>query len=227
MEFVTGRTPLGLPGKALVKQLVFRALGVVQSLNHQTGQQLLLTFDDGPHPAYTPAVLDRLQKFNARAVFFVIGRRIGRCASLLRRMQSEGHLIGNHTYSHRKHGWFGLKAYLRNVGRCQEAVAAVTGREPTLFRPPWGMLSLASLTTPRMFGLRTVYWSVDPCDYLLSSPEETVASAERLSRNAKSGDIVLLHDVHRHILPLLDVLLPRLAEQGFDLRRGAEQLGEE
>src|SRR5262249_43297676 len=97
---------------------------------------VLLTFDDGPHAEITPSVLDRLRDFQARAVFFVVGNRIDGSADLLKRMMAEGHLIGNHTYTHPLGRDPGPLSYMRDVRRNQELLAQLTASSPRLFRAP-------------------------------------------------------------------------------------------
>jgi peptidoglycan/xylan/chitin deacetylase (PgdA/CDA1 family) len=185
---------------------------------------VLLTFDDGPHAEVTPAVLDRLKRFDAHAAFFVVGERIAHAPSVLERMRAEGHLIGNHTYSHPLGRPPGLAAYLHDISRCQDAVHQQLGERPTLFRPPQGRISLGSVAAPRWLGLQTIYWSIDPADWRLRTRRAARAVGRRLTGEVGAGDIVLLHDDNPCVLTVLDVLLPALAEYGCDLGCGVEML---
>lgn len=207
-----------------IKRLVFRGLGMRQRLRGDASGSVLLTFDDGPEPAVTPAVLDRLAGYGARAVFFVVGERATSHPSILRRILTEGHVIGNHTFTHHRHRFGAVGPYVRDVRQCQDAVAEATGYAPRLFRPPHGRITLGSVVGPRVCRLSTVHWSLDPRDYRLKSVEEAAGAGQALGGAAAGGDIVLLHDINPHLLTLLDVLLPRLASRGFDLARGPELL---
>jgi len=216
------------PGfRSRVKRLIPRALAI-QRLRPSPQPTVLLTFDDGPHPEITPAVLERLERHNARAVFFVIGRRARRAHQLLERIQSAGHLIGNHSHLHRD-GYVlpdapqvSFLSYYRDCARCQAVVAHSTGAAPLLFRPPGGRMTPATMVTPRLLGMRSVLWSREVSDWSFRRSEEARAGAVELLRIIAPQDIVLLHDDNRCVLDLLDVLLPELRSRGFDLASGVD-----
>lgn len=189
---------------------------LVRDLGPAVGRTLLFTFDDGPDRHITPEVLARLRTYGVPAVFFVIGAHVDAAPDLVVEASRQGHVIGNHTYSHRAPDpWFG--AYIRDVQRCQDAVRRCLGTAPRLFRPPKGHLTATSLTVPRLLGLRTMNWSLNVRDWACESQAEARRAAERLVRDARGGQIVLLHDNRPLLLPLLDFALPRLVEAGFDL----------
>jgi len=190
---------------------------LVRDLGPAAGRTLLFTFDDGPDRQVTPEVLARLQAHGIRGVFFVIGAHVDAAPELLVESHRRGHVIGNHTYSHRAPDpWF--VEYFRDVKRCQDTVRRHLGEAPRLFRPPKGHLSGASLTIPKMLGLRTMNWSLNVRDWECESPADARRAAERLVREARDGNIVLLHDNRPLLVPLLDFALPRLVAEGFDLR---------
>lgn len=196
---------------------------VVRTLRPAGPPSLLLTFDDGPDPRFTPGVLDRLDRAGAKGVFFLVGRRVKRAPGLAREILDRGHRIGNHSHLHRRSyvkgggQQVGLGAYLRDLERCQARIEAATGRPPDLFRPPGGRLVPKTLIAPRLLGLRTVNWSLEVRDWSFRGEEEARLGARTLVEAARGGDILLLHDDHPWILPLLDDLLPGLAGRGFDL----------
>jgi peptidoglycan/xylan/chitin deacetylase (PgdA/CDA1 family) len=201
-----------------VKHALLRAFGIVRRLERRDGNAVLLTFDDGPHPEVTEGVLDRLQRYGARAVFFLVGNRIPRAPSVIPKILAAGHVLGNHGFAHKKGRGPWLWPYLKDLKRCQQAIGEAAGQAPRLFRPPEGRISPASLLAPRFLGLRTVYWSIDSADWKLRHPEDALRCGEGLSRAVSSGDIILLHDDNPCVLPLLDVLLPVLAAKKWDLR---------
>jgi peptidoglycan/xylan/chitin deacetylase (PgdA/CDA1 family) len=188
-----------------------------------SGRSILLTFDDGPDPAATPAVLDRLRAANARAVFFVVGRRAEAHPDLLRRIHDAGHLIGNHSHTHLRPQRFRLAAYRRDLARCQDAIARTIGQSSRLFRPPYGRLSPVSLLAPRMLGLRTVTWSLDVRDWDCRDAVAADRAGRELVARAVSRDIVLLHDNHEGVPTVLDRALPVLHDR-YDLAGGVEAL---
>jgi peptidoglycan/xylan/chitin deacetylase (PgdA/CDA1 family) len=96
-------------------------------------RSVLLTFDDGPHPDVTPAVLDRLRTYQARALFFIVGSRIEKAPEMLNRILAEGHRIGNHSFEHRLEKDPRLISYYFDVRRCQSQLAQLTGTTPAFF----------------------------------------------------------------------------------------------
>ena len=213
--------------RSTAKCVVFRALGVIHKLNWRAGRSsisVLLTFDDGPHPDVTPGVLDLLKKYDALAVFFVVGNRIPFAPDLLARISAEGHLIGNHSFEH----WLGRPpwplGYVRDVQKCQEVIEALTGQRPRLFRPPLGGVSVASWLAARVSGLSLVHWSLDSGDWRLRRQDDAAARGEELSRLVSDKDIILFHDDNPCVLRVLDVLLPSLKAQGFDMHSPVKHL---
>lgn len=198
-----------------LKNLVPRRL-LIRDLGPVSRPMLLLTFDDGPTDV-TPHVLDRLDAYGACAIFFVVGRRAEQAPALLRAILDRGHRLGNHTYEHPQTGEPSFPAYLRDVRRCQQVVQHHTGSEPSFFRPPRGHLSFASLTVPRLLGLKTMNWSLNVRDWACRTPDEARLAARRLDDQAQPGQIVLLHDDNVCVLEVLDYVLPRLVTRGFDL----------
>lgn len=169
-----------------------------------------LTFDDGPHPVHTAAVLDRLDRFGLTATFFVLGDRVPGCADLLRRMPRAGHQIGNHTASHPKPTWFGFRRAWAELDRCQRAVTAATGTPPALFRPPMGRWSPPLRLACRAHRLRPAGWTLDSGDWRVRSDADAGRCGEELLRAVRPGDVILLHDYHPWAGRILDVLLPGL-----------------
>jgi len=225
MQLADGWTGL----RSAVKSLLPRTL-VVRRLAGTVAPSVLLTFDDGPHPEVTPAVLDRMDAYGARAVFFVVGNRVKRAAHLLHEIRRRGHLLGNHSYLHHANYMltgtpqprFGL--YYRDLQRCQEVVEHHTGDKPRLFRPPGGRLTPVTLLVPKLLGLRCVTWSVDVGDWRFRSEAEAGAGGQELLRLITPGDIVLLHDDNPSVLDLLDILLPGLQGRRYDLGSGINAL---
>jgi peptidoglycan/xylan/chitin deacetylase (PgdA/CDA1 family) len=197
---------------------------LVRHLPAVASAAVLLTFDDGPDPEVTPAVLDRLENYGARAVFFVVGRRIAQAPHVLREVLDRGHAIGNHSFQHYNGRQPSYKKYLADLRRCQDAIHEACGVEARLFRPPLGRITPTTILAPWMIGLRTVTWSVDVQDWRCREPEEAVELGLRLGRIARGADIVLLHDDNRCVLDLLDVYLPTMVQRQADLHSGLPAL---
>lgn len=199
---------------------------VVRYLPAANGRStVLLSFDDGPTAGVTDAVLDRLAAHGARALFCLIGERVQAEPGLTRRIAEAGHALGNHSFNHDLSAWPNPPAYLDDVDRCSQAIAEATGRRPAVFRAPGGRLHRASVLGPRELGLRHILWSVDPRDYRCHDADDGRRLGRRLADVVRGRDIVLLHDNHGAIGPLLDELLPRLTSRGIDLASGPTLLG--
>jgi peptidoglycan/xylan/chitin deacetylase (PgdA/CDA1 family) len=166
---------------------------------------VLLTFDDGPHPEHTPAVLNRLAAFGVSAAFFLVGNRVTD-PSLVKRIADVGHALGNHTFAHVVPRWRDTAVSRMDVRKCQEVVP-----NATLFRPPLGRLTPGLWLAARRLNLKCVSWSLDSGDWRCRSEADAMQCAKEVLELVRPGDIVLFHDDHRWIGPILDVVLPALA----------------
>lgn len=213
------------PGlRAAVKRLTPRAL-FTSRLRPDAGRHVMLTFDDGPSREVTPLVLDLLDAYGARAVFFVVGRRARRMPEILRETSRRGHVIGNHSQLHLADYVLGgprltLARYYRDCQRCQNVVACCMGTPPRLFRPPGGRVSPTTLLVPRLLGMRAVGWSVEVGDWGFRTDSQAREGAASLLARMQPLDIVLLHDNNPRVLPLLEDLLPALRARGLELDGG-------
>ena len=172
-----------------------------------------LTFDDGPHPVHTPALLDWLKANHIHATFFLVGKNALRYPELVRRIAAEGHQIGNHTWSHANLTKLSEAKARSEIQRTHDLIVQITGHAPTLFRPPYGALKAAQRQwVTSAFHYDTILWDVDSEDWKLSSPE---AITQRIERTLKPGGIILAHDIHPRILQALSLTLPRLQARGL------------
>ena len=150
-----------------------------------------MTFDDGPTPGPTDSVLDALKAHNARATFFVIGENVRRNPDLLRRIDAEGHLIGNHTFAHWHYGFIcGRRYWDREMRRTDELIESILGRRPTYFRPPMGLKTLPAAIAARRRGHTMVTWSLRAIDGVPTTSQRILERFESVS----GGDILVLHD---------------------------------
>lgn len=186
-------------------------------------RSVLLTFDDGPDPVATRHVLDRLDKFGARALFFVVGSRIHKAPELLGEILARGHWIGNHTHTHPLDRKMSPLEYVHDVGRCQSVLHWLTNQPPKFFRPPQRM-STRGLVAARAHELVTVHWSLDSHDWRLRDTHDAHARGRAIAPAVRPGEIVLFHDDNPHTPELLDVLLPELRARDLDLSFGLERL---
>jgi peptidoglycan-N-acetylglucosamine deacetylase len=152
---------------------------------------IALTFDDGPHPEWTPRLLDVLDELRVRATFFVIGERAAEHPRLVRCIVDAGHVLGNHTMRHPVH-LAAMPPHLvrREIGEAQDAIAQAAGQSATVFRAPQGSWSRTVLRLAREAGLEPVDWGVDPKDW--REPQSPRLGAEIM--RSRAGDVVLCHD---------------------------------
>lgn len=157
-----------------------------------------LTFDDGPNPPYTDAILDELHARDVKATFFVVGRAAKAHPGELRRMAQEGHAIGNHTWDHPHLLMQTTRQIREELARTDEAIFRATGQRPRLMRPPFGARDFAVLSAARRDGYSVVMWSVPlPNDW--EQPGDATIAA-RVLKNVKDGSIIVLHDGNRGLL---------------------------
>lgn len=169
---------------------------------------IAITFDDGPGP-YTEELLDGLKEQGVKATFFVLGGRIEGNEDIIKRMQDEGHLIGNHTYSHVQLSTVNPQAACDEVRRTNDAVEAVTGVRPQYIRPPYGSYN-AELEC--QIDMTEVLWSLDPRDWDTTNVDEIVNT---VVKNAKDGDIILLHDIYSSSVAAALRIVEELKAKGF------------
>lgn len=178
------------------------------------GRRVALTFDDGPDPQRTPAVLDLLARQGVRATFFVVGARAEAHPELVRRMAAEGHVVENHSYTH---SWrFPLRSLGRTVEelrRTGEVLHRITGRQPRLFRPPFGVTNPTIARAVRRLGLDPVGWSIRSLDTMGQSPERVAA---RILRRLHPGAVILLHDRCAGSERLVGLLVEGLRSRGLE-----------
>ena len=155
-------------------------------------REIALTFDDGPHPQWTPRLLDLLAKRGMRATFFVIGRLALAHPHLVRRIVAEGHALGNHTWTHSNPARTGWKQFHREVRRTRSVLEELTGSEVSLMRPPHGALTPAKLAALWWQKQTISLWNVDTDDCAMESHE--VMGDWAAEYQPAHGDIVLLHD---------------------------------
>lgn len=158
----------------------------------RASNEVALTFDDGPHPEVTPAVLDRLDRAGARATFFCLGGKVAAHADLVAEVHRRGHRVENHTFGHpHAFGFYGARAMEREIRAAQDAIAAATGRAPRLFRAPVGIRNPWLDRVLARLDLRLVSWTRRGLDTVRANASRVAA---RLLRGLAPGDILLLHD---------------------------------
>jgi peptidoglycan/xylan/chitin deacetylase (PgdA/CDA1 family) len=174
-----------------------------------------LTFDDGPHPEITPAVLDLLKSHRAQATFFVVGKEARRYPEIVRRIVAEGHSLGNHTYSHPHCDRVSPDQLIQEIEAADEILGRVgEQRGPLPFRPPYGDLRAFHAWRILRGGRPIVHWSQDCRDYT-GDLREVLRSVSEIRRTLRDRDVVLLHDDSPLVLEALPHLLEELSERGL------------
>jgi peptidoglycan-N-acetylglucosamine deacetylase len=166
------------------------AIHVRRRLPGATG--VAITFDDGPHPDGTPAVLQILADEGIKATFFLVGEQVERRPSLAAEIAGQGHLIALHGYRHRPQPAMPQEAVQRDVALGLEAIEAATHTRPAWHRPPYGLYSPAGLRAVRAMGLEPLLWSRWGKDWRRFTTPARIAS--RATANLRPGDVILLHD---------------------------------
>ena len=169
--------------------------------------EIALTFDDGPHPVYTKKLLDGLRKRGVKATFFLIGENIEGNEELVKQMAEDGHLIGNHTYSHIQLTSGNRETFREELVKTNEILKNITGETVSFVRPPYGSWDKSFEKELNMF---PVLWNIDPLDWCSHNAE---CIAAKVVENAGDGDIILMHDYYdtsvTAALEVVDVLQKR------------------
>jgi peptidoglycan/xylan/chitin deacetylase (PgdA/CDA1 family) len=176
-----------------------------------------LTFDDGPDSKVTPIVLDVLKDHNIKAAFFCIGEKMAEDAELMKRISEEGHLIGNHTYTHHFFfDLFGKKKMSDEILRTESVIKNITGKENKLFRPPYGVINPPLAKVLKANDYKVVGWSLRSKDTVISDNDKLM---KRLSSGLKEGDIVLFHDRLGYMTEVLEKFINLAKSRGYSFER--------
>lgn len=179
-----------------------------------------LTFDDGPaFDGSTGRILDVLEKYGARATFFMVGTRINdNTKKYLKRELELGCELGNHTYNHDHYGKAVTEA---DVVKCSDAVYKACGKRPTAFRCPGGNMSGVMQNTAKKEGMIIAYWSVDTEDWKSRNPAQIISQAEH---GAYDGSIILMHDIYGSTADAVEKIVPALVKKGYQIVTVSEMI---
>lgn len=173
-------------------------------------KKIALTFDDGPHPQYTEQLLDGLKERGVKATFFVTGEHAELHPDLIKRMSEEGHLIGNHTYSHIQLQSNNREEFKAQIVKTNKIISDITGKEVLYVRPPYGTWDKKFEKELNMF---PVLWTVDPKDWC----SDNVASVtQKVVSKTEENDIILMHDYYESSVTAALKAVDELQEQGYE-----------
>ncbi len=173
-------------------------------------KKIALTFDDGPHPYYTEQLLDGLKERGAKASFFVLGENAAQYPELIRRMSGEGHLVGNHTYSHIQLSQSNSEKFKQELIKTSLLLEELTGREIQYVRPPYGTWDKKF---ERELNMLPVLWTIDPLDWSTQNADSIVRAVES---RAKENAIILLHDEYKTTVTAALRIIDDLQAQGYE-----------
>ena len=172
-----------------------------------------ITFDDGPNNEYTPRILELLNKYDAKATFFCIGHHMEKYPEILLQIVSDGHSVGNHTYSHLKSfGFFPSNKVVDELQRTKAIVKDLTNKEMNLYRPAFAVTNPAIEKAVIKLGLKSIGWNIRSLDTTSRSEKRIL---KRITSKASKGDIILLHDTSEKTVTVLEQLLVFLKEKNL------------
>ncbi|WP_369215678.1 polysaccharide deacetylase family protein [Streptomyces flavofungini] len=180
-------------------------------------RSMVLTFDDGPDPRYTPGILRTLREYGVRAMFFVCGEMAADNKDLLREMADDGHVIGNHTWTHPLLTRLGRDSMRDEIERTSEVVERTVGEYPRWFRAPYGAWNRNAFQLGAELGMEPLAWTVDTLDWTEPGPGAIV---RRVRDGAAPGVVVLSHDAGGDRSGSVEALreyLPELLDSGYRL----------
>ena len=186
------------------------------SHGERAGKRIALSFDDGPHPTFTPKILALLEKYGIKATFFMIGRNVELYPHVAQAVNMAEHEIGNHTYSHPHMKEITLEQLSEEVAKTERILENVGIGKPKLFRPPEGFRSKEQVAALENAGYQTIIWSLDTHDWQGRAANEIISV---VLSGVQGGDILLFHDYtgkHNTTITALEQVIPRLLKDGYE-----------
>lgn len=202
----------------LVGVLSLQSVHAVIGFSHgeRTGKRIALSFDDGPHPSFTPRILSLLDKYGIKATFFMIGCNVALYPEAAKAVSKAGHEIGNHTYSHPHMRAITLGELRDEVEKTEKILWEHGIGKPKLFRPPEGFRSKEQVAALESAGYQTIIWSLDTHDWQGRRVDEIVSV---VLDGVQGGDILLFHDYtskENTTITALEHLIPKLLKDGYE-----------
>lgn len=184
-------------------------------------KRIALTFDDGPSQS-TLRILEVLKQYGGKATFCVVGSRLGSRTDILKKVAEEGHEIASHTWSHKDLNKLSEEEVLEELKSVNQLVYETTGKTVAFLRPPYGNANEIVKQAAIRENMAIVRWCVDTRDWKTKDPEATYKA---IVEEAKDGDIVLCHDLYSATANAMELVIPKLIEDGFELVTVSELIG--
>jgi len=216
-------TPAAKPAESAPAAAPAPAVKPKYTLFHVNANAIAMTFDDGPHPKNTPRLLDMLKERGIKATFFLIGKSVATYPEIVRRIVSEGHEIGNHTWDHKTLRAMSQDKINEELQKTQDAIVAACGTTPLIYRPPFGAItSKQQKAIMERFHYPSIVWEVDTNDW--KSPRSIAKVHDTILKDAHAGSIILCHDIHAETVDAMPSTLDELKAKGFQFKTISEMI---
>ncbi len=178
-------------------------------------KNVAITFDDGPSPSTTPAILDILKKNEVPATFFCIGEKVVENPEIMQRIAGEGHVMGNHSYTH--HFFFDVFSFnslVQEMRTTNKAIEKITRKRIHLFRPPYGVTTPVLARAVKKVKMTSVGWSLRSMDTVTKDPKKLV---DKITKKVSAGDVILLHDTMPVTVDALQGIIDGIRAKGYSI----------
>ena len=195
----------------------------IHKKNQLNNKKIAITFDDGPHPAFTEKILNILDFYDVKATFFLIGENIDMWPKTAKKIVKQHHEVGNHSYKHFKYTKMSKRNIEKDIQKSQQAFSTHLGVLPTFFRPPYGRLDKKATKLLKKHFSHAIYWSIDPQDWKEKNSAEK--TRKQIESKIKPGMIILCHE-RKATLKFLPQLITNIKSQGYEFVTISELLKE-
>ena len=171
-------------------------------------KEVFLTFDDGPNPDFTPAILDILKKYSVSATFFLLGQNAKAYPDLVEKIVNQGHSVANHTLSHSDLSLCKIGKIIQEIQQCRKLVP-----DNYILRPPYGNINVFSMLLAITLRYKLVFWSIDSFDHKKIPFEQVVNNV--MQEQPRPGDVILLHDMNENVVQALPLIIEAFRAKGL------------
>lgn len=201
------------PAARVVSQLISGRLVPIYRVE-VPDKRIALSFDATWGTEYTDTLLDILARYGVKTTFFLAGNWVKNYPEYVKKIDAAGHELGNHSYSHPHLNSLSPEGIREEIAKLHNMLKAITGKDAVLFRPPFGEYSNKVIQVAESLGYYTIQWSVDSLDWKNISRD---AMIQRILSQVRSGDIVLFHNAGIHTADAVNVIIPTLQKQGYQI----------